>query len=221
MRQLNLPMPIWDLPTRLFHWVLVLLIGFMWLSGKKGWLEYHMLSGYAILALLLFRIVWGFIGSDTARFAFFLKSPIEALRHLSHLTRREPDTEVGHNAAGGYVVVVMLAVLLFQVFTGLCANDDISTEGPLARVVGQTLSDQLTRWHNKGFLVIQLLVAAHIVAIILYAILKRHDLVRPMITGKKRMPGAMRAPRMVSPVAALATFIVASLLVTALVRWVP
>jgi cytochrome b len=221
MRQIHLPMPVWDLPIRLFHWVLVALVGFMWVSGKQGWLEYHMLSGYTILALLVFRVVWGFIGSDTARFLFFLKSPFEALRHLAHLHRREPDTEIGHNAAGGWMVIVMLVLLFAQVFTGLCANDDISVEGPLSGLVGKDWSDWLTSKHHLLFRVIQVMVALHILAIVTYAVLKRHDLVRPMITGKKRMPGAMTAPRMVSPLLAVVVLVIAGLLVAAMVRWAP
>jgi cytochrome b len=221
MRQIHLPMPVWDLPIRLFHWILVALVGFMWVSGKQGWLAYHMLSGYTILALLLFRVVWGFIGSDTARFLFFLKSPFEALRHLAHLHRREPDTEIGHNAAGGWMVIVMLVLLFAQVFTGLCANDDISVEGPLSGLVGKDWSDWLTSKHHLLFRVIQVMVALHILAIVTYAVLKRHDLVRPMITGKKRMPGAMTAPRMVSPLLAVVVLVIAGLLVAAMVRWAP
>ena len=221
MRQINLPMPIWDIPIRLFHWLLVLLIAFMWVSGKQGWLEYHMLSGYAILSLLSFRVVWGFVGSDTARFLFFLKSPIEAVRHLLHITKREPDTEIGHNAAGGWMVVGMLALLFAQVFTGMSANDDISVEGPLARLVGKDWSDWATSQHHFLFNIVQIVVALHILAIVAYAILKRHDLVRPMITGKKRMPGAMQAPRMMSPILAAIVWGISALLVAALVWWAP
>ena len=221
MRQINLPMPIWDIPIRLFHWLLVLLIAFMWVSGKQGWLEYHMLSGYAILSLLIFRVVWGFVGSDTARFLFFLKSPIEAVRHLLHITKREPDTEIGHNAAGGWMVVGMLALLFAQVFTGMSANDDISVEGPLARLVGKDWSDWATSQHHFLFNIVQIVVALHILAIVAYAIPKRHDLVRPMITGKKRMPGAMQAPRMMSPILAAIVWGISALLVAALVWWAP
>src|SRR5579863_5025168 len=111
MRQLQLPMRIWDLPVRLFHWTLVILIFTSWLSSRMLWMRLHVFCGLSILTLLLFRIVWGFIGSDTARFTHFLKSPIEAIRHLIQLPRREPDTEVGHNAAGGWMVLGLLGLL--------------------------------------------------------------------------------------------------------------
>lgn len=220
MRQILLPMPIWDLPVRLFHWLLVILIGFMWVSAEKGWMELHMLGGYAVLTLVLFRIIWGFVGSDTARFAFFLKSPLAALRHLSHITRREPDTEIGHNAAGGWMVVGMLLLLLVQVATGLCSSDEGVVEGPLVARIGQSTSDWLTRYHHLGWKAIQIVVVLHVLAIVAYAVLKRHNLVRPMITGKKRMPGATKAPRMMSPVLGLVVLVVVAGVVTAIVRWV-
>ena len=219
MRQLHLPMRIWDLPIRLFHWVLVCLIGFSWITYKQGWMDWHVISGYTILSLLLFRVVWGFIGSDTARFTFFLKSPLEALRHLSHLHRREPDTEIGHNAAGGWMVLVMLGLLFAQAITGLGSNDDISVEGPLATRLGKDLSDQVTSLHRLGSNLILAVIGMHILAIVTYAVLKRHNLVRPMITGKKRLPGATRAPRMASPVLAAGVYIVAAAVVFAFVRF--
>ncbi len=219
MRQLHLPMRIWDLPIRLFHWVLVCLIAFSWLTYKQGWMDWHVISGYTILSLLLFRVVWGFIGSDTARFTFFLKSPLEALRHLSHLHRREPDTEIGHNAAGGWMVLVMLGLLFAQAITGLGSNDDISVEGPLATRLGKDLSDQVTSLHRQGSNLILAVIGMHILAIVTYAALKRHNLVRPMITGKKRLPGATRAPRMASPILAAAVYIVVAAAVFAFVRF--
>jgi cytochrome b len=206
MRQLVLPMRIWDLPIRLFHWTLVVLILASWLTERLNWMRLHVWSGLAILALLLFRIVWGFIGSDSARFAHFLQSPLEAIRHLLHLHQREPDTETGHNAAGGWMVIVMLALLLVQVGTGLGANDDVLTEGPLARMAGKERSDWLTHIHGVNFTLIEIVVALHVLAIIAYRVLKGHNLLMPMITGKKRLPGATRAPRLMHPLLALAVF---------------
>ena len=103
-------------------------------------MELHFWSGYAIIALLLFRLVWGFVGSETARFSRFLRSPRAALHHLSRLHRREPDTEIGHNAAGGWMVLVLLGLVAVQVATGLFANDDIATEGPLYNHVSKERS---------------------------------------------------------------------------------
>jgi cytochrome b len=203
MRQLYLPMRIWDLPTRLFHWTLVVLLFTSWLSEREDWMRLHMWCGLTVLTLLLFRLIWGFVGSDTARFSHFVRSPFAAVRHLLGFFRREPDVEVGHNAAGGWMILIMLAILLVQVGTGLCANDDVLTEGPLARFVGKERSDWLSHIHHLNFTLIEIVVAVHVLVIISYRLVKRQNLVLPMITGKKRLPGATRAPRMMHPILAL------------------
>jgi cytochrome b len=206
----RLPMRIWDAPTRLFHWLLVLLIATSYVTVQRNWMDLHLLSGYAILTLLLFRLVWGIVGSDTARFARFLRSPFAAVRHLAGFARREPDNEVGHNEAGGWMVLVMLLVLSMQVGTGLLSNDDGSTEGPLAKYAGKALSDTLSGYHGLNFDLLLGLIGLHILAIIAYAVVKKHDLVRPMFSGKKKLPAATRAPRMASPILALAILVVAA-----------
>jgi len=214
----TVPVRVWDAPTRLFHWAIVALIGLSWLSVSVDWMGIHFWSGYTILSLLVYRLIWGLAGSETARFNRFLKSPAAALRHLAHLHRREPDTEIGHNAAGGWMVLVMLAMLAVQVGTGLCANDDAFLEGPLFRYVGKVWSDRLTRVHGFNFTLIQIAVVAHVLAIFAYAVLKRHDLVRPMITGRKFLPVGTRAPRLVSPLWALVIFAIAFGAVIALAK---
>ena len=208
-----MPVRVWDVPTRLFHWALAALLGLSWLTESRGWMELHFLSGYSVIALLLFRVAWGFAGSETARFSHFLKSPLAALRYLAHLHRREPDTGIGHNAAGGWMVLVMLALLAVQVATGLCANDDGDTEGPLFRYVGKDWSDWLSHIHAVNFKLIQLAVVLHIVAVGCYAVLKRHDLVRPMITGRKPLPHGMPVPAFASPLRAFVLFVIAAGLV--------
>ncbi len=213
-----MPVRVWDAPTRLFHWAIVILLGVSWLTESRGWMELHFLSGYSVIALLLFRLAWGFVGSDTARFSHFLKSPVAALRHLAHLHRREPDTEIGHNAAGGWMVLVMLALLAVQVATGLCANDDGDTEGPLFRYVDKDRSDWLSHIHAVNFTLIKIAVVAHVVAILAYAVLKRHDLVRPMITGRKHLPDTMTPPALVSPMRAVVVFAIAAGVVGLLVN---
>jgi len=202
---------VWDGATRLFHWSLVFLVGFSWLSVEKGWIALHLYSGCAIGALLIFRIAWGFVGSETSRFSHFLGSPFDAVRHLLHLTKREPDEQVGHNAAGGWMVLVMMALLVAQVITGLAANNDVDFDGPLAQLVGKDLSDVLTNLHFKLFRLIQLAVVAHIVAILAYLGLKRHNLVRPMLLGHKLLPLDTAAPRIAQPVLAWAIFLIAAL----------
>ena len=125
---------LWDLPLRVFHWSLVAAVTTAVVTGELGgaWMPWHGRAGLAIVGLLVFRIVWGFIGSNTARFARFLGSPLAALRHLAHLRRREPDREIGHNAAGGWMVLVMLALIGVQAATdkGTCGPNPAYKEPP-------------------------------------------------------------------------------------------
>jgi len=199
---------VWNLPVRLFHWSIVVLIAAAWVTQEFNLMDWHVWCGYAILTLLLFRVIWGFVGSDTARFTRFLKSPIAALRHLAHLRRREEDREIGHNAAGGWMVLVMLALLGVQAGTGLFSNDDGNTEGPLMHLVDKEQSDWLSKIHALNFNLILAVIVLHVLAIVAYAMLKRQNLVRPMLTGRKDMPGEVAAPRLVSPVWALVSLAV-------------
>ena len=212
-------MQIWDAPTRLFHWAIVVLFCTAWLTERFNWMELHMLNGCTVLSLLLFRVAWGIVGSDTSRFSRFLKSPLAALHHLSRLHQREPDTEIGHNAAGGWMVLLMLVLLAVQAGTGLCANDDIGPEGPLAKYVGKDWSDWLSHIHSVNFRLIEVAVVLHIAVIAAYAVMKRHDLVRPMITGRKLLPDRVPAPAMASPLRALVLFAIAAGTVGFLANW--
>lgn len=214
-------MRVWDLPVRLFHWVIVLLVALSYVSVQLagvsyGWMRVHFISGYAVLTLLIFRLVWGVIGSDTARFGAFLASPLAGLRQLSRFGGREPDDQVGHSAAGGWMVLLMLLALLVQVGSGLFSNDDARAEGPLAKYVGKAASDQISGIHGASFNVLLGLIVVHVLAIIAYAVVKRHDLVRPMVTGKKRLPATTRAPRMASPLLAIVVLLVAAAVVALL-----
>ena len=204
---------IWDVPIRVFHWSIVLLVAASWFTNQMNWMELHFLSGYTLLGMLVFRILWGFLGSETARFAHFLKSPAAALRHLNKAFVREPDHEVGHNAAGGWMVLGLLMLLLTQVATGLGANDDVMVEGPLSKYVGKEMSDRLGAIHSINFNLIALAVLAHVCAVLAYWLFKRQNLVRPMITGVKHLPGSVRAPLLANAV--LATAIIASAAVLA------
>ena len=123
---------VWDPWIRLVHWSIVILLPFSYWTAVTSRFDWHFLSGYAILALLLFRIAWGLVGSQTARFRHFLRSPLEALRHLGHLRRRAAAVEIGHNAAGGWMVLLLFLLLLIQAFSGLSSTALIYTRGPLA-----------------------------------------------------------------------------------------
>jgi cytochrome b len=214
---LKLPMPVWDLPTRLFHWALPVLLVVSYASYKRGLMGVHQFSGFTMTALLLFRLAWGFVGSDTARFSRFLRSPLAALHHVGGLFRREPDTAAGHSPVSGWIALVLLLLLAAQAATGLCANDKGGTEGPLVKYVGQAISDRLSHYHMLNFRLILAMVAVHLLAIAAHAVFKGQNLVRPMLTGRKRLPAATRAPRMVHPLVALVLFGIAGALVVALV----
>ncbi len=208
MNEAWLKVKVWDGWVRLFHWSIVLLVIAQYVTAELSLMAWHFRCGYLVLALLVFRLGWGLVGSDTARFARFLKSPLEALAHLKHLTRREPDTEVGHNAAGGWMVLGLLALLLAQVATGLFANEEpgesYAAHGPFALQVGDALSAGLTELHELGFNLLLVAIGLHVAAVLAYAVLKRHDLVRPMVTGFKQLPASIPAPRLGHPLLAVA-----------------
>ncbi len=177
---------VWDLPIRLFHWSLVLLIGVSLLSGKKGEMEVHMASGLFLLTLLLFRFLWGIVGSTTARFSYFLCGPRSLWTYLNGLWKGLPGySPVGHNPAGGLAIVLMLTVLTVQATSGLFANDDIYTKGPLAHLVENETSDALTTIHKYNVKLMLSLIGLHILANLFYLVIKGENLILPMITGKK------------------------------------
>jgi cytochrome b len=212
---------IWDLPIRFFHWSLALLVVFSYTTGTIGgtWLDWHMRSGYAILALLLFRIAWGFVGSDTARFTRFVRSPVAAIGYLRDLARGVVRPAAGHNPAGGWMVLALLAALLVQAVAGLFADDEIATQGPLAVKASNAFVSLMTRLHDFNQWVLVGLVVLHVVAIIVYQWRYNLGLTRLMVTGTLRgnlAPG-LSAPRMRSTGLALACLAIASALVYALV----
>jgi cytochrome b len=204
------PIKVWDLPVRLFHWLIVVLIAAAWGTQELGLMDWHMRVGWTILTLVLFRVGWGFVGSDTARFSRFLRSPLAAFRHLARLRQREADREIGHNAAGGWMVLVMLVLIGVQGGTGLFANDDSDTEGPLMHLVGKSRSDWLSHIHSINFNLIEAVIVLHVLAILAYAVLKRQNLVRPMVTGTKQLPNDAAAPRLVNPAWALLVLVIAA-----------
>jgi cytochrome b len=214
---LRLSMRVWDLPTRLFHWALVLLLATSYVSVQLGNMPLHFLSGCTVLALLLFRLAWGFVGSDTSRFSRFLKSPAAAFRYLAHFGQREADDEIGHNAAGGWMVLVLLGLLGVQVGTGLFSHHRTDSYAPLAHLVSPAVSDRLSWLHTRAFYVLLAAIVLHLAAILAYALVKRQNLVRPMVTGRKRLPGNTRQPRMASPILALGLATLAACIVWVLV----
>jgi cytochrome b len=176
---------VWDAPTRLFHWIVVILVFVSWFSADQGFMKVHLCSGLTLLALLLFRIGWGLVGSTTARFGDFLHPPRAVIGYLKDLRGGEKHLYAGHNPAGGLMVAAMIAALLAQAVTGLFANDGLHFSGPLALLVSDDASNWLTELHALIFNVILLLVWCHVVAVGFYLFVKGNNLVRAFITGKK------------------------------------
>ncbi len=186
---------VWDLPTRLFHWVLVLLVVTSVVTQQIGGnaMEWHFFSGYSILTLLLFRLVWGLIGSRYARFKDFLYSPAAIIAYLKAGSATTGRSSLGHNPVGSLSVLALLGILLAQAMTGLFANDDIASEGPLVRYISKDRSDWLTWLHADIFsLFIYGLVGLHVAAIAYYYFGRKENLVKPMLTGNKEI--AQEAP---------------------------
>ncbi|MEO7761679.1 MAG: cytochrome b/b6 domain-containing protein [Casimicrobiaceae bacterium] len=210
---------VWDLPVRLFHWLLVLLVVISFTTGKLGgsWLAWHFRSGYCILALVLFRIAWGLFGSQTARFSDFIHGPKHVLTYARALLQGGSMFHSGHNPMGGLMVVLMLALLLVQTATGLFADDDAGTRAPLADKVSDAIVSQLTTIHKININIILACVALHICAALFYLWFKRDNLIKPMFTGTKIVPDEHPAPSMSSPLPALLTLAVSAAFVAWLV----
>ena len=185
----TVPVRVWDLPTRLFHWLLVLGVVGLYVTANIGGnaMDWHFRLGLGVGALLVFRVLWGLVGGRWSRFASFVRSPGTVLRYL----RGEPveGAEVGHNPLGAFSVLGLLGLLLLQVATGLVADDEISNVGPLNRFVSSALAGRATSWHaDIGQLILMALVALHVGAIFWYLHRKRINLVRPMLSGDKALP---------------------------------
>lgn len=175
---------VWDLPTRLFHWALAASVTGLIATGYLGIMQWHFRLGYTVLALLLFRLIWGVIGGHWSRFSSFVYSPGSLLRHLRG--QGHPHHSVGHSPAGALSVFGLLFILALQVLTGLTSDDAIFFTGPLAPLVPGSVVDWATRYHKDWgqYLVIALLVL-HVLAIVFYRVRKRQKLTAAMISGDK------------------------------------
>ncbi|MFO1160833.1 MAG: cytochrome b/b6 domain-containing protein [Reyranellaceae bacterium] len=224
----NTRIKVWDLPVRLFHWTLVILMAVSYFSGRAGgdWMKLHFWSGYAILTLLLFRIGWGFVGSTTARFSSFVKGPVAGLAYLRNLMTGRPTYEAGHNPAGGAMVVVLIFAVLAQAVAGLFAADtDLGTvNGPLSNLIADKWVDRLTHFHAFWVNVLLCLVGLHVLAALVYLVWKRQNLIGAMLTGHKPhghvVPPGQPAPTLAfgSGRLALSLLVVAAAIVYFVVR---
>ena len=183
---------VWDGPTRLFHWLLVALLGFSWWSAETGQMDWHRLSGNVLLGLLLFRLIWGFIGGSTARFASFVRSPRGVMTYL----RADPAAPrtTGHNPLGGYSVLAMLLLLAAQIATGLFAVDIDGVEsGQLSYLVTFGQGRAAAEIHQLVFTLLQVAAALHVAAILFYLFVRKRNLIGPMVTGTEPEPDASQS----------------------------
>lgn len=185
---------VWELPVRLFHWTLVLLVILLYVSIEvMDNMDRHAQLGYALLALVLFRIVWGFVGGTYARFRDFLYGPGKVMKYAKTLPEDKPDPIAGHNPLGGWMVFVLLLGLLSQAVMGLFSNDDILFDGPLRDLVSKEVSDAITGLHQQLFNVLLVLVVIHIAAVVYHKLRKKENLATAMITGYKELPAESAA----------------------------
>lgn len=187
---------VWDMPTRLFHWALVLAIPFMWFSADTGgnWLNWHLLVGLLILGLWVFRLCWGVWGSDTARFAQFVKGPVQIKRYLAgDISECE---QPGHNPMGALMVVGLLAAIGLQLGTGLFAADEntFTHSGFLNGWVGEDVGSVMRVIHVNFFWVLVAMIALHVSAVVAYKLVKKINLIHPMISGYKHLDEPLVRP---------------------------
>ncbi len=187
---------VWDLPTRLFHWSLVLCVVGSFASAKIGGnaMSWHLAFGYAVSALPAFRLVWGFTGGHWSRFANFRYSPATLLRYLRGKGRDDEHLDVGHTPLGSASVFAMLLFLLAQVASGLFADDEIATTGPLNNLVSSATGLWFSGYHQSiGQWVLLVLIVLHVAAILTYRLRLRIDLIGPMISGDKLLRSGVPA----------------------------
>ncbi len=180
---------VWDLPVRLFHWTLVALIAISIVTQNIGGnaMEWHFLSGYAVLTLIVFRLAWGLVGTRYARLSDLVHSRSTIVAYLRG-AGKSPQKYHGHNPVGSLSVFALLGVILVQAVSGLFANDDIASEGPLVKFISKDLSDKVTWFHTEiSAWVIYILIGLHIAAVVYYYALKKQNLVKPMFTGDKEV----------------------------------
>jgi cytochrome b len=178
------------------HWSFVLLIPALWWTWKSNQMALHERLGYVALALLVFRLFWGLVGSSTARFASFVRGPGAVARYLGKLFSRSEEPAIGHNPLGGWSVLALLGLMIAEVVIGLFTQDTDGIEsGPLTRYVSYDFADAARHWHGLIFNVLLGFIALHLFAIAFYLVVKRENLIGPMLTGRRAMAASVTAPR--------------------------
>lgn len=217
-------MKIWDLPTRMFHWCLAALFVTSWASAEFDYFTIHYYSGYGVLTLVVFRLIWGFAGSDTNKLLTYIKSPATVLNYMKTLGTRKPGPEIGHNPMGGFAVLALLGLLAAQVATGLFAQDiDFINSGPLADMISFEAGNQSSKLHHILFDLLLILVCIHLTAVFFHEGYKREGLIKSMITGWRRYgpDGPVTPPTLVPVSRGVFVFILAALVMVFVVYILP
>lgn len=234
---------IWDFPVRLVHWLLVLLIAFSWWSAEHGpglpdsaktslqsnpaispygeipWMEWHRWSGFTVLGLVVFRLLWGLFGSETARFGHFLRGPKGIGGYVKKLFSKSSEPHVGHNPLGGWSVFALIFLLVAQTILGLFAIDvDGLESGPMAAFISFDQGRVAAGLHELVFNILLVFIGLHLLAILFYAVVKRDNLVGPMITGRRKLGDGAAAPKLAPIWLALIFAILAGGLVYAVMK---
>jgi cytochrome b len=178
---------VWDLSVRFFHWSLVASIAFLWYSGETGGtaMDWHVYVGYFVLGLIIYRVIWGFIGSRYARFGQFVTGPFVTIKYATQFLIGREKEHLSHNPLGSWMVLILLTVVFLQAVTGLFTSDDIFIEGPLYSLVPSDIAGMISKIHHFNFNVILFCVALHVFAVLVHMIFKREPLARSMVTGYK------------------------------------
>ena len=217
--------PVWDIFVRCFHWSLVALFVTAVISGEVGGnaIVWHMRCGYAILTLVTFRLIWGFVGGEYARFTSFLTSPGKTIAFAKSMFGKGHDYVVGHNPLGGWMVLALLLTLATQATLGLFTNDEIATTGPLAQYVSEATSIRVTGIHHILGKVLLVFVFLHVAAVLFHLFVKKENLIRAMFTGKKSLPSELareaEGARRASTPLGFAVFVLVIALVALIVNW--
>ena len=215
---------VWDVPTRGFHWMLVFLVAVNAYTGfitPEWWMGVHIWVGYGLVALMIFRLVWGVCGSEYSRVASFIYPPRDTFEHVRGLMLLRPPHYVGHNPTGALMVFALAGVLTTLVVTGLLVLGGEEKQGPLAAVIGYSMASAAKQIHHWLTLLLLVMIAAHIAGVVTESVLTHDNLVRAIITGWKRLPPAapVPTPRAARPVLAVALFVVVAGAAVATLDW--
>ena len=195
---------VWDFPTRFFHWAMVCLLGGLWWTADNGEMQWHQVCAYVLMTLIGFRLVWGVVGSETSQFKHFVVLPKQAIDY----TFKQPKPHsIGHNPLGGYMVILLLSLLVAQLVSGLFATDGIFTEGPLSYLVSSDTAGWLTWLHKTNFKIIVAMSVIHVIAVLAHMV-KGENLLKAMFSGYKYVNSGITAPKLRSPLFALAIILV-------------